>query len=90
MAVEDSPEVITYPRELSSDPKKAFLEMHTFLTNELLEDLADNVSGNGSTLETNTKGRNGCDEKLSTLDHHLQYDRLRRVILIHGTRVHSD
>lgn len=36
--------VITYPRELPSDPKKAFLKMHAFLTNELLEDLAENVS----------------------------------------------
>lgn len=44
LAVEDAPAVISYPRQLPADPKKAFLEIHQFLTDELLQDLEDNVS----------------------------------------------
>lgn len=43
LAVEDSP-LVTYPRELPSDPKKSFLAMHEFLAKELVDDVADNVS----------------------------------------------
>lgn len=43
LAVEDSP-LVTYPRELPSDPKESFLAMHEFLAKELVDDVADNVS----------------------------------------------